>query len=66
MAYFSNGSAGACFDRECMECKYGEDPCPIALAQMEYNYEAANNEVATKILGDLVSDEGKCSMKFLG
>lgn len=63
MAYFSNGSEGMCFDEECMGCKYGEDPCPIAFIQMEFNYEAVNNKTATKILNYLVKNNGSCAMK---
>ncbi len=62
MAYFSNGSEGMCFDDQCAKCKYGRLPCPIALVQVTYNYEACNNEVATKILDTLVSSDGTCSM----
>lgn len=62
MAYFSNGSEGMCFDDQCSICKYGEDPCPIAFVQMEYNYEACNNEIARKILDYLVKDNGECAM----
>lgn len=62
MAYFSNGSEGMCFDEQCSKCKYGEFPCPIALVQMRYNYDAVNNEVATKILNDLVKNDGTCTM----
>lgn len=60
MAYFSNGSEGSCFD--CANCKYQDKPCPIALVQMEYNYEAVNNTVATKILDALVKQDGTCTM----
>jgi hypothetical protein len=63
MAYFSNGSEGECFENECAKCKYGELPCPIALVQFTYNYEACNNPVATKILDRLVSNKGECSMR---
>ena len=59
MAYFSNGSAGMVFDEECMSCKYGEVECPIAMTQTLYNYDACNNKVATKILNELVKDNGK-------
>jgi formate hydrogenlyase subunit 6/NADH:ubiquinone oxidoreductase subunit I len=62
MAYFSNGSEGDCFDEQCAICKYGELPCPIAAIQMEFNYDAVNNEVATMILYRLVSNKGECSM----
>lgn len=63
MAYFSNGSEGMVFDEECANCKYGQEPCPIALVQYTYNYDACNNEVARSILDDLVKDDGTCVMK---
>ena len=62
MAYFPNGTAGEVFDNQCSKCKYGEMACPIAGVQLLYNYAAVNNDVATKILNDLVSDEGICFM----
>lgn len=62
MAYFSNGSEGACFDEQCAKCKYGQSPCPIALVQFMYNYDAANNKTATEILDSLVKDDGTCTM----
>ena len=62
MAYFSNGSEGHCFDEQCMRCKYGEEPCPVAWVQMEYNYEACNNKTARAILDYLVSNNGTCAM----
>ena len=62
MAYFPNGSAGECFDNQCSRCKYGEMPCPIALVQTLYNYDACNNKVATAILNRLVLNNGTCTM----
>ena len=62
MAYFSNGSEGMVFDEQCVECKYGEDPCPVAFAQMNWNYEAANNKTARAILDYLVKNNGECAM----
>lgn len=62
MAYFSNGSEGEVFDNQCAKCKYGQFPCPIAAAQMLYNYDAVNNETATNILGMLVTDNGTCTV----
>ena len=62
MAYFSNGSEGSRFEAQCQKCKFGDKPCPIAWVQMEYNYEAANNEVASKILDELVKNDGTCTM----
>lgn len=62
MAYFSNGTEGSVFDDQCARCKYGQQPCPIAWVQQEYNYAAVNNEVASAILNDLVKDDGTCTM----
>jgi len=65
MAYFSNGSEGSIFEEECSDCKLGQEPCPIAYAQLEYNYEACNVPIAREILDRLVSNEGVCAMKKL-
>lgn len=62
MAYFPNGSSGMVFDEQCGRCRYGDGPCPIYWVQVNYNYDACNNEVATKILNDLVKDDGTCAM----
>ena len=62
MAYFSNSTEGMVFDHQCSLCKYGEKNCPIFWVQFTYNYDACNNEVARKILDDLVSDNGSCAM----
>ena len=62
MAYFSNGSEGMVFDTQCGRCKFGLKPCPIAWVQMNYNYDAVNNDVATAILNDLVKDDGTCQV----
>jgi hypothetical protein len=64
MAYFSNGSEGSCFDLQCSICKYGMDPCPIAFAQMEFNYDQLRDTTGTarKILNSLVDDGGNCAM----
>ncbi|MCP4984921.1 MAG: hypothetical protein GY928_02295 [Colwellia sp.] len=63
MAYFANGSEGMVFDKECASCKYGDKPCPIALVQITYNYDACNNPVASKILDGLINNDGTCEMK---
>ena len=69
MAYFSNGSEGEVLDNECAECVLTDDiPCPILWVQLEYNYEACNNEIASKILNDLIKqkEDGEyvgCKMK---
>ena len=62
MAYFANSSAGECFDEQCSRCKYGSEYCPIHSAQSNYNYDACNNEVASKILDMLVDNNGTCAM----
>ena len=62
MAYFSNSTEGSVFDYQCSLCKYGEELCPIALVQSMYNYDACNNEIATKILDELVENNGGCAM----
>lgn len=62
MAYFPNGSCGEVFEAQCGRCRYGDQPCPIAMVQVMYNYEAVNNEVATNILDDLVKQDGTCAM----
>ena len=63
MAYFSNGSDGEKFDNECATCKYGQEECPIAYVQFEYNYEACNKPIARAILDTLVDNDGTCKMK---
>lgn len=62
MAYFSNSSDGSLFDEQCGRCKFGDAPCPVALAQSLYNYEACNNPTARKILDLLVKDDGTCEV----
>ena len=62
MAYFSNSTEGAPFDEQCSRCRFGQEPCPIALVQMLFNYDACNNKVATDILGGLVKNDGTCMM----
>lgn len=62
MAYFSNGTEGTAFDMQCSVCKYGSKPCPIALLQVTYNYDQVGNDLARKILNDLVNDGGSCAM----
>jgi hypothetical protein len=62
MAYFSNGSEGTVFDEQCSKCKYGNGPCPIALVQIDNNYDQFKDTsgTASKILNTLVDDSGKC------
>ena len=65
MAYYPNSSAGGNLDAQCAQCKYGEKPCPIALAQMMCNYDACNNKVATEVLNYIVTDETGCQLFVL-
>ncbi len=62
MAYFSNGTEGMAMEKQCAACKYGDDPCPIAFVQYNYNYEACNNKTARAILDSLIADNGTCTM----
>ena len=62
MAYFSNGTEGMIFDEQCIRCKYGDDPCPIAWVQTNWNYDACNNKVAREIMDFLVKQNGECAM----
>lgn len=62
MAYFSNGSEGMVFNEQCERCRFGEESCPIACIQLVYNYDACNNKIATKIMDDLVEQDGTCMM----
>ena len=62
MAYFANGSEGECFNSQCALCRYGTETCPIMMVQLNFNYDACNNEVARSILNDLVKDNGTCEM----
>ena len=65
MAYFSNGSEAMVFEEECSNCILGEEACPIAWVQLEYNYEACNNKTASAILNHLVKQE-EDTWRFLG
>lgn len=62
MAYFPNGTSGEVFDEQCGRCRYGEGPCPVYGVQIEYNYKACNNEVASEILGRLIKNDGTCTV----
>ena len=67
MAYFSNGSAACGFESQCAKCRFGrvsfgKKQCPIAMAQIMFNYDAVNNKVATKILDSLIKNDGTCEM----
>ena len=62
MAYFSNGSEGGVLDGQCMEC-LPHDPCPIAMAQAEFNYEQCDNTRLGDLLEMLIDQNGICQMK---
>lgn len=65
MAYFSNSSEGMILDEQCANCVFGKDPCPIALVQMENNYEQKNNPRLRSAMNCLVNEKGLCQMKAL-
>lgn len=65
MAYYPNSDAGHNLDAQCAQCKYGEQACPIALAQIMFNYDACNNKVATDVLNCIVRDNTGCQMFVL-
>lgn len=64
MAYFSNGSEGAVFDAQCARCRFGQSPCPIALVQMDANYDQLKDTTGTarNILNNLVHEDGSCQV----
>lgn len=65
MAYFPNSSAGDALQAQCDTCPLGQEPCPILLAQLLYNYDAVGHKVATDILNTLVNTEGQCQLRPL-
>jgi hypothetical protein len=69
MAYFPNGRAGMYIDEQCAECIHAdpEAGCPIALVQMEFNYEQLNDGETRlrRCLNLLVDERGDCQMKPL-
>lgn len=62
MAYFGNNTEGAALEKQCAKCRYGSGACPIFTTQLEFNYDAVNNEVATQILNSLIKNDGTCAM----
>ena len=64
MAYFSNSSDGMQFELECCNCILWNKPCPIAIVQSLYNYDACNIPVARAILNDLVKQDK--DYKYIG
>ena len=64
MAYFSNGGEADILANQCCKCVLGKQMllCPILKAQLDYNYDAVNNKVATEILDLFVDKETGCQM----
>ena len=67
MAYFPNGCAGMFLDEQCEECIIGiENPCPVALMQLEYNYKQFDKEgkptEMSKLMNIFIDKGGKCLM----
>ena len=61
----SNGSDTR-LDEQCESCFLRTDPCPIALAHLEYAYEACGDEKINKVLEILIPEKtGRCKMKRL-
>jgi hypothetical protein len=57
MGYFSNGSEGMDYQAKyCDHCYWGDKPCMVWFAHMEYNYKLCNNE---KSILDLLIPRGK-------
>jgi hypothetical protein len=68
MAYFSNGSEVLFLDEQCSECLINDDdPCPILLVQLEFNYVQVNkgNEKLREAMNILIGKDGVCRMKPL-
>jgi len=64
MAYFANGTEGMTLHEQCDDCHLPDDaPCPVLLVHLEYNYEQVGNELARKIMLDLVDKDGQCLMR---
>lgn len=57
MAYFSNGTESEDFLNDCATCLLANKPCPIALVQAAYNYDACGNKTATNILNHLIRQD---------
>ena len=67
MAYYSNSSEGDLFDEQCSECIHADPEvmCPIALVQMEYNYDQLKEgqEKLKAVMEILVDQKKGCQMK---
>lgn len=62
MAQFSNSDDGHLFTVQCNKCIFGDDPCPIAYVQVNYNYYQNKNPLVIEILDYLVKNDGTCEM----
>ena len=67
MAYFSNGTEGAILDVQCMKCRLADEACPIAIVQMDYNYDQIELEdkgfpQLRKAMNELIDKKGICKM----
>jgi hypothetical protein len=62
MAYFSNGTEGDVLDNQCAQCPLGQLPCPVALVQLEYNYEQLDdgNAKLREAMNLLINEQGIC------
>ncbi len=66
MAYFPNGTSTGILEQQCDDCRLSnDDPCPILLVQMTWNYVQVDNKPLAECLESLVNEEGICQMKPL-
>ena len=65
MAYFSNSSEGAYFDEQCSTCPLFQLQCPVAQAQILWNYDQVGNDLAVQIMNNYVNESGKCKLRPL-
>jgi len=68
MAYFSNSTDGSYLDDQCCDCPLADDaPCPILLAQIEWNYKQLDSKGektdVSEVLNLLINEKGDCQMK---
>ncbi len=63
MAYFSNGSDGEYFERQCEDCPFGDKGCPVLRAHLMYNYDQIGNKGLRAALNMLVDEHGDCQVK---
>ena len=60
MAFFSDGSEGTTMDILCPTCPIGdpEHVCPVAMIQLEHNYDQCDNPQLAEAMTTLVAQEG--------